>query len=431
MTEPHSYRELISIERLSMKAISFLGIADYKETTFTYKGDEHRTRLFPAALCKFLKPDDLLVLVTDRARNKWLSSLDDEVRPMGIVPKAVDIPEGHSIDDLWEIFQQLTAHLDERDDLIFDITYSFRTLPFLAFLAASYLRVAKQVSLKGVLDGAWEARRPMSNPPEPTDRSPVFDLSPFMNLLTLTTSTDQFLKTGNAQSLVNLLPIEENSKPLIQSVSNIARGLELLRPNDVMREAAAITNHIDAAIPAIETEIPPIAPLIRRVSAEYGGFAVAQSAENSGQNTLDKARLGRQLRMVKWYADRGQFVHALSMAREWLPSLLCWKFNADPTAVKEREDMELLLAGGIIKDSATGATIKESPRLKQWNDLDASKRKALAKLWGGSLNLANLRNDVLHSGFRKNPRSSQAIEKDSLEVVQELMKIAKDWELSE
>jgi hypothetical protein len=68
----------------------------------------------------------------------------------------------------------------------------------------------------------------------------------------------------------------------------------------------------------------------------------------------------RQLKMVEWYAEKGQIAHALSLAREWLPSLLCYHFNIDPMEKAEREDMELLLSGSTIKDENDNV-VKKSP----------------------------------------------------------------------
>ena len=409
-----------------MKAISFLGLGNYEVTTFEYRGDKCRTCLFPVALCHFHRPAELLVMVTEQAKKKWFDKLKEELQPTGIVPEPVDIPEGHSIDDLWTIFHRLTDHLEEEEELLFDITYSFRTLPFLAFLAASYLRVVKRVNLKGVFYGAWEARQPQSKPALPTDLSPVFDLSPFTELLSLTAATDQFVKTGSAESLALLLRRTDSSSPLADSLMGIAQGLHLLRPAEVMKGAEALPNLINKAVPAVSETTPPIVSLIQRVNKEYGTFGLS-SATDFNDNA--KAALVRQLRMVKWYADKGQFVHALSMAREWIPSLLCWHFAADPMDVREREDMELLLRGGVDKDRTTDTIVKQSPRLSEWEMLDNARRKKLTNLWGGTLKLAHLRNDVLHSGFRKNPRTAQEIADDTRKVVEELKAIADNWNL--
>lgn len=409
-----------------MKAISFLGTGRYSETTYFDGSQECQTKLFPVALCQFKRPSSLLVIVTEPARTMWLGELRDRLQPLGIIPEPVDIPDGHSVDDLWKIFESLTKLLKEGEKVIFDITHSLRTLPFLSFLVASYLRVAKRVDIRGVYYGAFEARQPASDPPSPTDRSPVFDLSPFMNLLEWTTATDQFLKTGNGQGLANLLKAENPAtQSLAASIDRIAQSLHLLRPMDVMREAAELPKHIASAGPSVSRSVPPFATLLKRVEQDYGAFGL----QNPMDYTMNaRGCLARQLKMVEWYAEKGQVVHALSLAREWLPSLLCYHFNVDPMEKAEREDMELLLNGGTIKDNH-GNVVKESPRLSDWSQVPNGKQ--LRALWGGALNLANLRNDVLHAGFRKNAKSVETIGNLTKQIIQELRCIAAAWGLEE
>lgn len=134
--------------------------------------------------------------------------------------------------------------------------------------------------------------------------------------------------------------------------------------------------------------------------------------------------------MVKWYAAKGQTVQALSLAREWLPSLLCYRFQLDPLDKANRDEMELLLSGGKIKDKE-GNTIRESLYLEQWSNIPKKQKKLLNNLWGDDFNLANLRNDVLHSGFRKNPKKAENILEQTRKIIEELKAVAAEWKLAD
>lgn len=405
-----------------MKAVSFLGLGSYRETTYVWNSQACRTSLFPVALCRFFVPAELLVLVTQGARERWLPTLLQDMAdcPSRVVP--VDIPDGHSVDDLWEIFACMTEHLREGDEVLFDITHSFRTLPLLAFLAASYLRVARNVQLRGVYYGAYEAREPRSEPSLPTDQAPVFDLTPFVSLLEWTAATDLFLKTGSARDLAVLLP--EGPAPareLAQGLDRIAHGLHLLRPTEVMRESAMLPERLRAASAIVAEQAPPFAGLLHRLEAGYGAFGVAEPLAQP------REALQAQLRMIRWYRDRGQIVHALSLAREWLPSLLCHHFGLDPLDGKSRRDMEVLLAGGTVKSGTK--VMEQSAFVERWNEVPSGDR--LRRLWcGGEANLANLRNDVLHASFRRNPKAPAAIEALTDRILEEIQAIASEWGLN-
>ncbi|MGB7439991.1 MAG: TIGR02221 family CRISPR-associated protein, partial [Coleofasciculaceae cyanobacterium] len=332
-----------------MKVISFLGFTNYQDTTYLnpVNGEGFTTRFFQEALVEFYKPEILYVLLTKTVETdiprgatetNW-NSLQKLLAEKVDLQPIYNVPQANSTADIWQLFEMLTNCLQEGDRVIFDITHSFRSLPVLALIAVSYLRVVKDVKIEGLIYGAFEAKN------KETNETPTFDLLPMVSLLEWTTATDQFIKTGNGQALASLL---DNSNAqthnLASSIDGIARGLQLLRPMDVMREAAMLPDYIAQATPVVSRAVPPFAALLGRVEQDYGKFGLANPNDA-------KASLLRQLEMVEWYAEKGQTVQALSMAREWLPSLLCYHFQLDPQIEKpNRSEMELLLAGGKLKD---------------------------------------------------------------------------------
>ena len=192
-----------------------------------------------------------------------------------------------------------------------------------------------------------------------------------------------------------------------------------------MDAAAKLPDYIRQTEPTVSQDIPPFATLLERVELDYGRFGLDSSLDDR-----ERARqaLVKQFHLVKWYIDKQQIIQALSIAREWLPSLLCYHFNLDPMEGENRSEMELLLRGGKIKD-AEGNTIKESKYLEQWRSIPKNSRKSLNKLWSGEFNLANLRNDVLHAGYRKNPHSAEYILEQGEKIVELLKAIAIEWEI--
>ncbi|OKH35677.1 CRISPR-associated protein [[Phormidium ambiguum] IAM M-71] len=421
-----------------MKAISFLGFTKYEETTYLHpikQGVFFKTPFFQEALVEFYQPEILYVLLTKTVETQipkgatetnWdalkekLDGKEVNGKKLNLQP-IKNIPERNSPEDVWWIFQEITNNLQDGDRVIFDITYSFRSLPVVVLLAVTYLRVVRNVNIEGLIYGAYEAKN------KETNETPTFDLLPIVSLLNWTTATDQFLQTGNGEALASLL---HNSKPetenLASSIKGIAQGLQLLRPMDVMRESALLPEHIAEATPVISQFVPPFATLLKRVEKDYGDFGLNNPEEYI---TNSKVVLLKQLSMIEWYTAKGQTVQALSLAREWLPSLLCHHFQLDPLEKANRDEMELLLNGGKIKDS-NGNTIKESSYLAQWSSLVKKKRKQINNLWGGEFNLANLRNDALHAGFRKKPKSAEEIIKQTEIIIKELKAIAVVWELT-
>ncbi|GCL38365.1 TM1812 family CRISPR-associated protein [Sphaerospermopsis reniformis] len=420
-----------------MKAISFLGFnpnKGYDKTIYISPdgSEECETEFFQEAMVKFYKPKVLYVLLTktaekgipkDRTESNW-DALQKRLAGKVELHPIKNVPESSSPEELWKIFALLTKYLQDNDEVLFDITYGFRFLPIVALIAVSYLRVVRQVKINGLIYGARDAQN------EETNQTPIFDLLPIVSLLEWTTATDQFLKTGNGQALAELL---HNGDPateeLANNIDNIAQGLQLLRPMDVMQEAALLPEKITAAASSISESLPPFTTLLRRVENDYGNFGL----KNPTEYTISpQAALIRQLRMVEWYAEKGQIVQALSMAREWLPSLLCYHFNIDPQVeISNRPEMELLLSGGAGQKDAQGNRYI-SPYLEQYRaTVSQEKITQLSNVWSNTYKLAKLRNDVLHAGFRKNPQSAEYIIEQTKQIVEELRKIAQVWELKD
>jgi CRISPR-associated DxTHG motif protein len=386
------------------KVISFLGTA-VRETAYSYQGQVYRGGVFQVALRRFLDFDEMLVFVTDEARRQAYPALaaveDPRIRP-------VDIRTGTTSEGLWSIFGALVDHVHDGDRVIFDITHGLRSIPFLVFLAAAYLRSAKSVAIEKVLYGALELGK--GGP------APVIELTEFVTLLDWLTATELFVRTGNASFLAGQLAAGSHASlaELSLTVGDIALGLHLLRPAQVSRAAARLPACLETARQVLP---PPFALVSDRLLAGYGRFGL-------GAGEPPRQHLARQLEMINWYHAAGQVVHTLSLGREWLVSLLCVHFGVDVEGWEDREEVELLLAGGKIKDRATGAVLRESRFLERWRDVPDGKR--LRRLWGDPYHLANVRNDVLHSGFRRGAKSAGEIIALTGRIVRELNGIARD-----
>lgn len=418
----------------NLKIISFLGWSNYTEVNYlhpNYNNNQIKvlTPFYQEALVEFYKPKTLYVLLTKKVEltppkgateSNW-QALQKRLAEKVELHPIKNVSEELTPNAIWSIFNLITDFIEPKDRVIFDITNGFRSIPIVALLAISYLRVVRQVEIEALLYGA------LKYPSQEGEETPSYDLLPIVSLLDWTTATNQFIKTGNGEALADLLKnnqaANETTEKLANNINTISRGLQMLRPMDVMTASAQLPEDIKKATFTISQEIPPFATLLKRVEVDYSKFGLV----NPQQKDNAKASLVKQLQMVGWYIEKKEIVQALSIAREWLPSLLCYHFKLDLLEKKDRDEMELLL-GGTIKDSK-GNTIRKSKYLAQWEVLPEKTRKPLNKLWGGDYNLANLRNDVAHAGYRKNPRDAEKILQQTTEVLKQLIAIAKEWDI--
>ena len=103
----------------------------------------------------------------------------------------------------------------------------------------------------------------------------------------------------------------------------------------------------------------------------------------------------------------------------------------NPLDIKNRDEMEFLLKKGGKQKDDNDNIIYKSRYFDEWNTISKNRKKPVNKLWSGELNLTNLRNDVLHAGFRKDPKNAEDIIEKIKQILEELRNIAQVWELKD
>ena len=313
-----------------MKAITFLGAAEAHETTYIMPdGCEHTAPFFGAALARFNPDADMKVFVTEKARKMHWEPFQCLVEDYVDTLEAVEIPDGANEDELWSLFQMVVDAVNEREEVIFDITHGFRPLPFLSLLAVAYLRQVKQIDLRAILYGSYEARDQSVEP----NRTPVVDLSGFVSLFDWMTAADRFTRFGDASDLAEHLraakpgwqdqqadPAKRDQAVRLSgaatSLNSVSMALRLIRPGEAMDASFRLKTHLLDAFQSIQANARPFVPLVRSITDEYAPLAMSES-----QQKADKVgQLACEREMVDWLMKRKQYVQAATIAREWIVS---------------------------------------------------------------------------------------------------------------
>jgi len=333
------------------KIITFLGI-QAKKTTYCFQGQNYDGEVFAEALHKFCNYDSMLVCVTSEAKEKTFPILEklEEKRI-----QAVEIPTGQSTEEMWETFKIINQKVNENDSVIFDITHGLRSLPFLVFLFAAYLKAAKNVTIEAIYYGAWELG--FSN----NGIAPVIDLSEFIGMLDWLTATERFVEIGDGQPLADLLKkgmpskielrdsisareLKRDLEAASKAIESISLALRLTRPIETMEEATKLEQALKKAAPSIAKQAQPFSILGEQVVKEYGQFAL----ENPRENSQLANNLWLQLKMIQWYRERQQIVQAVTLTREWIVSVLALKFGEPMFSNKNgRSEVERALNNGV------------------------------------------------------------------------------------
>ena len=324
----------------------------------------------------------------------------------------IDIPAGRVEAELWDIFDKVVAAVDERDTVVFDITFAYRSLPFITFLAVAYLRVAKKVDVRGVYYGAFDVRK--------DDITPVFDLTPFVTLLDWTTAVDRFLRTGNAAQLARLLR-DAHRQPYLRGEGDLPRRLQgmaktvealseamlLARPLEIMPTADSLGHALDVARDEAHKWARPFALLLDQTRADYAPFALPDPKAAFREN------LQVQLRLIRWYLEHERVMQAILLGREWIISLVVFRLGRD--LIADRQEVEDLL-NAAHRVSKSGQCVPA--------ELAQEARAAdIIRAWG---EVRDLRNDLLHAGMRASPRPTSSIVADGNKLYARLAALAPD-----
>src|SRR5690625_4310825 len=153
---------------------SFLGLSNYIPCYYNISGFQSTyTPFVQTAITEYLLQKDInievIVFVTKEAEAKnWhdrrikdneivegLESYFNKIIPKVNVKK-VTIPSEQDLESNWELFETIINEIEEKDEIYFDVTHSFRINPLIALIVLNYGRLIKNASIGGLMYGLFE-----------------------------------------------------------------------------------------------------------------------------------------------------------------------------------------------------------------------------------------------------------------------------------
>lgn len=421
---------------MAKKFFSFLGTGEYKEGIYEFDKTEsgrYKTNFVQEALintaCKGWEDGDkAIIFLTDLAKKKnWYNEEDENKRLKSNLEKSshievlpVSIPDGKSEEEIWNIFDILINQINENDEIIFDITHSFRSIPMLALVVLNYAKVVKNAKILGIYYGAWEAR-------DGNNIVPIFDLMPLDEMLEWSQAVNTFMKYGNSGHLKDLstsilrpkLPTEKwarDTRALIDKLDDFTMGLYTCRGMTV-KESKASKKSIAAASEEVkekilklkeneeEIQLKPLIPLICKIEDNVKDFHECNNLKNG-------------IATIKWSIDNNLIQQAYTALDETMKTYICVKYGLDSTKYSDRED----IAQTALKVRCSN---KEESEWIINNKYETQVRKIAGNLDDDLIKLSSKitekRNDINHFGFNENVAASDAFAKDIKEYYDEFI----------
>lgn len=410
------------------KLISFLGYnrdKKYPSTTYNYQDDTYLTSFATLAMTKFFKPEQVIVLVTQEARDENFDDLCNAVQIYNRdheeqlpLPEGCLIPSGKVEHEMWEIFSIIADQLQKGDQIIFDISNGFRSLPVLSFLAAVYIKTIRAVTIERLVYGAFDAgEKVYEGKLLISSTAPVFDLSPFLSLLDWTTAVNTFQQTGRVENLA-ALTTDLGGKPAEKFAKQLeAFSQELLaaRPVGTAWAASKLPELLAAVKNDSRPESKPLGLLLDSIESTFSLFQLKSvkfdkfdTAYNRIQSqSMERDLLRMQLKMIDWYINKNLPIQAITLTREWLITLVAYIKKLDIFDRKQRDE-----ARDFIFESDY-EVIDIVNIWKQVGNIEPNKRLT-----------GDIRNDIAHCGMDKNNnRTIQKIIREIKDIYLKLYKL--------
>lgn len=364
-----------------MILISVIGTGAYQPTTYQFNGKQSETSPYIIKAIKDLfNPDKIFVIMTEQAANAHKSNLA-QLCKFEMIP----IQAGRNEQELWDMFQAVVDIVPENQNIIIDVTHGFRSQPMLLLAIAVYLQVTKNVKVDYILYGAFDAK-------DENGISPIFDLKPFLDLISWSFATENFIKKGDATLLSELIINIHNQaykskndylpkglKSVGQKLSDMTKAFSVVRPQEILNIAKELPEKITQSYLDTDnlSKAKPFKSLLDKITEKFAKFSIDETV-------FSESGINAQAEIIQYYLDTKQYQQAVTLSRELVVSKVCSIYNFD--MLTQREQAENLLNNAIRNDN---------PFLQM-----TEKGKKFADVWQ---NLGNIRNDINHAGMRESP----------------------------
>jgi len=404
--------------------LSFLGTTNYSETDYVYKDEIIKKARFvqEAIISRFCKEwsssDKIITLVTEESYKKnWLDNghkdrktndvfkvkgLKTSVQNLKTKPELVveKVPNGNDENEIWKIFDIVYNLLNEEDELVFDVTHSFRSLPMLLMVLINYAKFLKKIKVKYIFYGNFN--------PENPDTSDLIDITSFSLLQDWTVAANEFITFGNVRKITELtkdkikpLLIETKGKDEVASnyrqlnvyLTTIYESILLNRGNFIYTDE--YFDKLNEVINNLKVDfIKPLEPIISKILNKTEGFGSNKKILNG-------------LEAVQWCLDFDWIQQGYTILQETIISFVINSIDLDYLNEENRNITsscfkivsENLPENEWKGDAGRNIELTKKILLSEW----------ISKFAGVYNNLTQFRNDINHFGMKEQSSDANKI----------------------
>lgn len=398
---------------MTVKLLTFLGVGKnghYDPYCYQFGEDvSEETPYIQRALMELLHktahpPEEMYVFLTPEAeRQSWLGPGKLKEQLIALREKVyfswipVPILGATKTKEIWEDFKTVFDVLRPEDEVIFDITHSFRHQPMMALLILHFARITKNIMVRGIYYGnIYEVP------------AQVVDLTSFADLQDWIINVYAFTEMGRAE------PFNEwvrNKKRMAARTKGQGQAIEPIQK--MARSWVEFTTALQACRgPLVRDK----AVSARRILEDFKDQAEALPDFQPINILLD--RVNRELQpmeeddviqagfaAIDWCKRHGLVQQTFTLLYELVITAVCEREGYDKQRVHDREDVARHLHyASKLKDKRPMDSSSESYNMELVNRL--LQYPEMVKRFH---DIANYRNDFNHAGWRSDAKEAKTI----------------------
>lgn len=227
--------------------------------------------------------------------------------------------DANEIQENLRIILGIQRFLDPSDEIIVDVTHSFRSLPIYIMQLLIFLKNIKNINIFKIYYGMFEMRGELGY-------APIVDLSSILSVNDWIIGAYNFKEFGNTYKIADLLEKEDNynCKSLIEPLRKFAEVKNLNYISD-------FRSQIQGLLPLRqENNLPELGQLV--VTPIMKGFL----NDFQGITKQEMNYSTFQYRMAKWHKDHHNYGYALMLLVEACVTYCCEELGLDYDNVPER-----------------------------------------------------------------------------------------------
>lgn len=437
--------------------LSFLGTNDYLPCTYEYLSERiANVRFVQEATIRmncmdWQKQDRVVIFTTQKAfRQNWKDDghRDPETGEKNLVQgletsiRNIDghfsleqqfIPDGSNEKEIWEIFTQVFESIRDEDEIIFDITHAFRSIPMLAIVVLNYSKIMKKASLKGIYYGAMESLGSLSEARKLTLEKrivPVMDLSAFDQLMEWSVAADRFLGAGDASQISRI------SDHTVGDKLSHAKGSDRLPLYTISKLARSLEKFTKTLSTCRGRDISPVAKRLKQNLSDCKRLSFNKPHTAALKTILGKIEdqinlfpghfIRDGIQAARWTLEHNLVQQSYTILQETLITCFVYGIGEDPENYRNKNRSLATQAIAIFNGNLP---------YEKWKKEAAENRVVVEKfinfcktqpeLIKTYINLTGYRNDFNHAGYNEHSRSADKFSRDMPEFLDKIEAVVK------